>query len=100
MLNKDELDAAAKVMHALAHPLRLAIMQTLSEGQRNVTELYEALGCSQSMMSQQLRILETQGLIKTHKEGTTKYCEIRNADFLNLFHCMENHLQRFFKINQ
>ncbi|MHC4883448.1 MAG: ArsR/SmtB family transcription factor [Planctomycetota bacterium] len=93
-MDGQELKHAARVMQALAHPLRLGVMQTLADGERNVTELYEALACSQSMMSQQLRILEEQGLIQTRKEGTVKVCAIRNPDFLQLFHCMEKHLQK------
>lgn len=97
MLDKAELEIAARIMHALAHPLRLGIMQLLGVAEKTVTELYQELECSQSMMSQQLRILETQDLVKTRKEGTIKFCSIKNADFMNLFHCMENHLQRYFK---
>ena len=98
MLNKKELDAAAKIMHALAHPLRLGIMQYLVDQEKNVTELYEELNCSQSMMSQQLRILENAGLLQSRKEGTIKYCSIKNEEFLNLFHCMKNHLRLYFKV--
>jgi DNA-binding transcriptional regulator GbsR (MarR family) len=58
-----------------------------------VSELQEALGCSQSMMSQQLRRLEQQGLISTRKVGTTKQCSLRNRDFLKLFACLGNHLR-------
>ncbi len=100
MMNEKELETAARVMHALAHPLRLGIMQALSQEEMTVTQLYEQLNCSQSMMSQQLRILDEQGLVATRKEGTTKYCSIRNEDFLNLFHCMEKHLEMFFKVEQ
>ena len=98
MLNKTELNAAAKIMQALAHPLRLAVMQSLIAKEKTVSELYEELESSQSMMSQQIRILETQGLLLTRKDGTVKYCSIRNTDFLNLFHCMENHLEQYFKL--
>lgn len=95
MLERSELEVAARVMQALAHPLRLGILQNLAGGERTVSELYKLLDCSQSLMSQQLRTLEQQGLIKSRKEGTTKFCAIRNPDFLQLFHCMENHLAKF-----
>lgn len=92
MLKKQQLEAAAKVMQALAHPVRLGVLQILKDGEQTVSGLYETLECSQSMMSQQLRILEQQGLISTRKEGTAKFCAIRNPDFLRLFSCMESHL--------
>lgn len=99
MLTLKELEVAARIMQALAHPLRLATMQALMETEKSVTQLYEELGCSQSMMSQQLRLLESQDLIATRKEGTVKYCSIKNPDFLNLFHCMKKHLNLYFKLD-
>lgn len=91
-LTAAQREAGAKVLRALAHPLRLGVLQSLRRGERTVTELYEELGCSQSMMSQQLGILEAHGLIRTRKEGTVKYCALRNPDFLHLFACMRRHL--------
>lgn len=91
-LTAGQLEPAAKVLRALAHPVRLGVVQCLRSGEHTVTQLYERLGCSQSMMSQQLGILEANGLIRTRKEGTVKYCALRNPDFLKLFSCMRNHL--------
>jgi ArsR family transcriptional regulator len=91
-LTATQLEPAAKVLRALAHPLRLGVVQCLRSGELTVTQLYGKLGCSQSMMSQQLGILEAHGLIRSRKEGTVKYCALRNPDFLKLFSCMRHHL--------
>jgi ArsR family transcriptional regulator len=93
LLDGLQREAGARVLRALAHPVRLGVLQVLSQGERTVTDLYQELGCSQSMMSQQLGILERQGLIRTRREGTTKHCALRNPDFLKLFACLRNHLQ-------
>jgi ArsR family transcriptional regulator len=85
----------AEVLKAMAHPVRLGVIELLADGERTCTELYEALGCSQSMMSQQLKILHAQGLVSIRKEGTLKYCALRNPDFLKLFDCMHKHLRTF-----
>ena len=98
MLTRSQLEAAARVLQAMSHPLRLGILQALTSGEKTVTELYEELECSQSMMSQQLRILETQSLVQGRKEGASKYFSIRNEDFLKLFDCMEGHLRQYFKV--
>jgi ArsR family transcriptional regulator len=85
-------DVAARVLQALAHPLRLGILERLAEGERSCKELHEALGCSQSMLSQQLKILEHQGLVRCRKQGTVKICDVRNPDILKLFNCLQNHI--------
>lgn len=93
----DERNIAAEVLKALAHPVRLGVIEILADGERTVTQLYEALGCSQSMMSQQLKILCQQKLVEIRKEGTQKYCSLSNRDFLKLFDCMHIHLRQFLK---
>ena len=98
-MNKKQLASAAKVMRALAHPVRLGVLQRLASGEYSVSELTRALGCSQSMMSQQLAILEQQQLIVSRKEGTLKYCAIRNPDFLKMLNCLESHLQKYLHVN-
>ncbi|MBN2711724.1 MAG: helix-turn-helix transcriptional regulator [Planctomycetes bacterium] len=97
-MNVHELERAARVMHALAHPLRLGILQVLSEDECCVTELYEKLDCNQSTMSQHLRILEEQGLILRRRDGANRICSIRNPDILKLFECMKSHIDQIFKL--
>jgi len=94
-MKQDERKLTAEVLKAMAHPVRLGVIELLAEGERTCTELYEELGCSQSMMSQQLKILCQQGLVSIRKEGTLKYCALQNRDFLKLFECMHNHLRTF-----
>jgi DNA-binding transcriptional ArsR family regulator len=91
----DERNIAAEVLKAMAHPVRLGVIEILADGERTVTQLYEALGCSQSMMSQQLKILCQQKLVDIRKEGSQKYCSLSNRDFLKLFDCMHKHLRQF-----
>ena len=94
-MSNDERTMAAEVLKAMAHPIRLGVIEVLAAGERTVTELYEELGCSQSMMSQQLKILCQQQLVTIRKEGTQKYCSLRNRDFLKVFSCMHTHLRTY-----
>ena len=94
-MKKKERERTAEVLKALAHPIRLGVIELLEDGEMTCKELYEELGCSQSMMSQQLKILYVQELISVRKEGTLKYCSLRNSDFLKLFDCMQKHLRKF-----
>ena len=61
-MNDDERHMAADVLKAMAHPIRLGVIEVLADGERTMSELYQELGCSQSMMSQQLKILSQQQL--------------------------------------
>ena len=95
-MNSGELVAGAKVLQALGHPIRLGVLQSLRDGEKSVSQLYNELGCSQSMMSQQLQKLEIYGLIRTRKKGRIKYCSLANPEFLELFDCLRRHVRRSF----
>lgn len=92
---QEERTIAADVLKAMAHPVRLGVIEVLANGEKTITELYEELECSQSMMSQQIKILCQQKLVAIRKEGTQKYCSLCNRDFLKLFDCMHLHLRQF-----
>lgn len=94
-MTTEERKLAAEVLKAMAHPVRLGVIEILAKGERTVTELYEELDCGQSMMSQQLKILSQQQLVSIRKEGVQKYCTLRNRDFLKVFTCMHTHLRKY-----
>ncbi|MCK5850462.1 MAG: helix-turn-helix transcriptional regulator [Kiritimatiellae bacterium] len=98
-MKMEEREAAAEVLKAMAHPIRLGAIELLADGEKTVTELYEALGCSQSVMSNQLRGLKNQGLITMRPEGNVKFCALRNRDFLQLFKCLDSHIHNVLKID-
>jgi DNA-binding transcriptional ArsR family regulator len=64
-----DLDAACELLRALGAPHRLAIVLELSEGTRCVHELVDALGISQSLASQHLRVLRASGLVTSVRRG-------------------------------
>jgi ArsR family transcriptional regulator len=84
---------AARVLRAMGHPIRLGVLNTLRDGPKTVTELFHALGCSQSMMSQQIQVLEYHGLVSSRKDGTHKYCSLTNPDMLGMLDCLRRHLR-------
>ena len=54
----EELQAfKAAFFRALAHPVRIRILELLVNGEKNVQELQEALGVEQPVVSQQLAVL-------------------------------------------
>lgn len=61
----------ADFFRALAHPLRIRILEALTSGERSVQELQHALGVEQPVVSQQLAILRGRNVVKPNKHGTT-----------------------------
>ena len=68
----------ANIFKALAHPLRLAILDALRNGEKTVTQLQDLTGGEQTTMSQHLVVLRTNHFVTFRKEGTLAY--YRNED--------------------
>jgi DNA-binding transcriptional ArsR family regulator len=63
-------------LKALAHPVRLRIMQALTGTERNVGEIDDAAEIGQPTLSQQLAVLRNVGLVKTRKDAKLVYYQI------------------------
>ena len=61
----------ADFFRALAHPVRIRILEMLGTGEHSVQELQEALGLEQPLVSQQLAILRAKNIVTPRKEGST-----------------------------
>lgn len=61
----------AEFFRALAHPVRIRILETLGGGERSVRELQQALGLEQPIVSQQLAVLRAKNIVTPRKVATT-----------------------------
>src|ERR1700759_67544 len=59
----EPLEAATELLKALASPVRLGIVRELAAGDRRVHELVAALGVSQPLVSQHLRVLRAYRIV-------------------------------------
>ncbi len=75
----------AEFFRALAHPVRIRILETLiGGGERSVQELQDALGLEQPIVSQHLAMLRAKNVVKARKEGTTVRYTLRDASIGDL----------------
>ncbi len=75
--NPVKLDYSCELMRALAHPLRLQILEFIDRnGSVNVNKIYSALKIEQSVTSQHLSVLRLAGVIRTEKIGKFVHCTI------------------------
>jgi DNA-binding transcriptional ArsR family regulator len=64
---------AARLLGALANERRLAILCELVDGERSVGRLVEAVGLTQSALSQHLAKLRAAGIVTTRRDAQTIY---------------------------
>ena len=66
----------AEISKTMAHPIRLAILHCLKDGEKTVNDLVETVGASQSNISQHLALMRQRQIVKTRKVGSTVYYQV------------------------
>ncbi|MCL2635416.1 MAG: metalloregulator ArsR/SmtB family transcription factor [Betaproteobacteria bacterium] len=85
MIEKQEhIELAARALKSIAHPLRLKILCVLGEQEACVQEIVEAVGTSQSNISQHLAILREKGILITRKDANRVYYRVGDQRTLQL----------------
>lgn len=95
-MNQNVQQFKADFFKALAHPMRIRILELLSEGDKNVNELQSILGSEGSAVSQQLAVLRSKNVVQGIKEGTTVTYSLRDPLIKDLLtvakQIFDNHL--------
>jgi DNA-binding transcriptional ArsR family regulator len=68
----------AQLFRVLGHPVRIRILELLSEGERTVGDLQARLELDSSGTSQHLGALRQLGLLDARREGTSVYYRIKD----------------------
>ncbi len=67
------------LFQALGDPARRGMVDRLCRGPASVSELAEPLSMTLSAVVQHLQVLETSGLVRTHKQGRVRTCQLETA---------------------
>ncbi|MDT8400510.1 MAG: metalloregulator ArsR/SmtB family transcription factor [Bacteroidales bacterium] len=88
-LNPEQLERAASMLKAIAHPMRIAIIGFLEEGDSlSVTEIHERLGIEQSTTSHHLGILKDKGVLVSRREGKKTYYALKYDNLKSIIKCV------------
>jgi DNA-binding transcriptional ArsR family regulator len=85
LIGKSEnIREASSAMQAMAHPLRLKILCLIGNQELSVLEIVEAVGTSQSNISQHLAVLRDHGLLQARKEANRVFYRIGDPRVLKM----------------
>jgi len=68
----------ADIFQALAHPTRIAIVESLRGGEVSTTALLDLLQVEQANLSQHLAVLRTKQVVLSRKQGNQVYYSLRD----------------------
>lgn len=86
----------ADFFKALAHPLRIRILELLAEGDKSVNEIQSVLNSEGSNVSQQLSVLRAKNIVVGTKDGKRVIYSLRDPSIIKLLEVakeiFDNHL--------
>ena len=85
------LEKTASSLKAIAHPVRLAMIDLLKDGKRlNVTQIYTELGLEQAVASQHLSILREKNILSSKRQGKHSYYFLKHPSIVEVVNLLLN----------
>ena len=90
----------AEIAKAIAHPLRIAIVDFLKDGEKCVCDIAAHIGSEQSNVSRHLSVMVKAGLLEYRKEGLKVIYKLKTPCILDFFSCVTTCLKQQAKENE
>jgi len=83
-------EVVSQVLKSLSHPVRLKILCRILDKEQSVNQLTEFCDISQSAMSQFLKRMKNEGVLKSRREKTFIYYSIADKNLLRLMQSVKD----------
>ena len=103
MLNKKRqrlYEKQAEIAKAIAHPLRIAIVDFLKDGEQCVCDIAEHIDSERSNVSRHLSVMVNAGVLVYRKEGLKVIYKLKTPCILDFFSCITACLKQQAKENE
>ena len=90
----------AEIAKAIAHPLRIAVVNFLKDGEQCVCDIAEHVGSERSNVSRHLSVMLNAGLLEYRKEGLKVIYRLKTPCILGFFSCVSRVLKQQVKENE
>ena len=92
-LPEDTLFDICNLLKILGEPSRIKIVLALAEGEMCVYHIVKAVGSNQSAVSQQLRILRENKVIKARREGQNIIYSLDDEHIMQIVNLVKTHVE-------
>ena len=83
----------AEILQAVGHPIRLAIIEFLSQREQCVCDIIEHVGAQRSNVSRHLSVMLNAGILESRKEGLKMIYTLRTYCVVDFLACVDLALQ-------
>jgi len=97
MLEKNKqrvFEKQAEVINAMAHPVRIAIIDFLKDGEQCVCDIAKHIGSERSNVSRHLSVMVNAGILEYRKDGLKVIYKLKCPCILDFFSCISGVLKQ------
>ena len=87
-MNLQIYEKQADVAKAMAHPVRVATLEFVKDGEQCVCDIAEAVGTERSNLSKHLSVMVNAGVLASRKEGLKAFSRIKTPCVMKFSDCL------------
>ena len=84
----EEAEIRAKIIKAMAHPVRLIVIEFLKDGERSFSEIFDMFNLDKSTVSKHLLVLKGAGIVSSRKSGADAIYKLEVPCVTDFFNCV------------
>ncbi len=88
MISFEEAEIRSKIIKAMAHPVRLMMVEMLKAGEHTFSQIFDVFKLDQSTVSKHLLVLKESGIISSRKAGTDMIYRLDVPCITDFFSCV------------
>jgi ArsR family transcriptional regulator, arsenate/arsenite/antimonite-responsive transcriptional repressor len=88
LINFEEAEIRSRIIKALAHPVRLMIVDVLKEGEAPFSKINELFENDKSTVSKHLLVLKEAGIVTSRKSGPDMIYKLEVPCIIDFFGCV------------
>ena len=87
----------SEIIQAAAHPIRLAIIEYLADGEQCVCDIVEHVDAQRSNVSRHLAVMLKAGVVESRKDGLKMIYSLKTPCIVKFLDCVEQALKERMK---
>ncbi|MGA2403321.1 MAG: metalloregulator ArsR/SmtB family transcription factor [Syntrophobacteraceae bacterium] len=93
LADTERLQRAADILKAVAHPVRLGIINFLEAGEQPVARICKWLSAPQPYISHHLNLMKAKGILASRRNGSQVLYSVADKNVIEVIHCVRRHGQ-------
>ena len=88
MISFKEAEIRAKIIKAMAHPVRLMVIDFLKTGESSFSDIFDLFQLDKSTVSKHLLVLKEAGIVSSRKSGADMIYKLEVPCVTDFFSCV------------